>query len=104
MEKKTGPKRTTLESKWVPELDHLLAVGIKHGPNGVHEAIEGILRLATGLTRGDCLKRIRYLRRRLEPPESRRAKRRAEERRRRLITRENKPRRPWTEQDDKDLQ
>lgn len=70
MEKETDLERATLESMWIRELDHLLLVGMKHGRRGVHEAIEGVLRLATGLTRGDCQTRIRHLRRHLGSLES----------------------------------
>jgi len=105
MEKETDLERATLESMWIRELDHLLLVGTKHGRRGVHEAIEGVLRLATGLTRGDCQTRIRYLRRHLGSLESDQTGHQSEteDARWRRVLRNSNPRRPWTEQDDRDL-
>src|SRR5262249_7978785 len=47
---------------WLPEMDRILLVGMKHGPQGVHEATNRILSLRAGLTRADCWKRLRLLR------------------------------------------
>jgi hypothetical protein len=47
---------------WLPELDQILLVGMKHGLPGIHEATNSILKLRSGLTRADCWKRLRYLR------------------------------------------
>ena len=105
MQKETDLKLAASESKWIGELDHLLLVGMKHGRRGVQEAIEGVLRLATGLTRGDCQTRIRYLRRGLGFLESGQTGHQSgtEDARWRGVVRKSNPRRPWTEQDDRDL-
>ncbi len=47
---------------WLPELDRILIVGMKHGPRGVREATNKVLALRAGLTRADCWKRLRSLR------------------------------------------
>jgi hypothetical protein len=106
MEKESDRKRATSDSRWMRELDHLLSAGVKHGPTGVHEAIERVLRLATGLTPGDCWRRIRYLRRHIAPSESGQAEHqsRTKDKRSRRLVRQSNRRRPWTKQEDKDLQ
>jgi hypothetical protein len=48
---------------WLPELDRLLIVGMKHGRAAKRDAIDRLLRLAPQLTRGDCWRRLRQLRR-----------------------------------------
>src|ERR1700746_1591506 len=47
---------------WLPEMDRILLVGMKHGPQGVREATSRVLSLRAGLTRADCWKRLRFLR------------------------------------------
>jgi hypothetical protein len=47
----------------LPELDRLLIVGMKHGGAAKRDAIDKLLRLAPQLTRGDCWRRLRQLRR-----------------------------------------
>lgn len=47
---------------WLPEMDQILLVGMKHGLPGIHEATASVLRLRSGLTRADCWNRLRYLR------------------------------------------
>lgn len=54
---------------WLPELDRLLLAGIKHGGAEKRDAIYKVLRLVPELTRGDCWRRIRYLRNRPEHAE-----------------------------------
>lgn len=54
-----GRKRTVA---WLPEIDRILLVGMKHGRQGVHEATNRILSLRAGFTRADCWKRLRLLR------------------------------------------
>ena len=105
MQKGSDQKPTTSESRWVRELDYVLSVGMKHGRRGVHEAIQRVLCLGVGLTRGEVLKRVRYLRRHLGRLESERTedqKRREGTCWRRTVRKSNQ-RRPWTEQEDKDL-
>ncbi len=53
----------TKKFRWLPELDRLLAIGIKAGPAAKRDAINKILKLVPELTRGDCWARVRYLRR-----------------------------------------
>jgi len=54
-----GHKRSVA---WLPEIDRILIVGMKHGPQGVREATNRVLSLRSGLTRADCWKRLRSLR------------------------------------------
>jgi len=55
----SGNKRVVA---WLPEMDRILIVGMKHGPQGIREATNKVLALRTGLTRADCWKRLRSLR------------------------------------------
>src|ERR1700746_2888769 len=55
----SSPRRT---ATWLPEIDRLLIVGMKHGPQGIREATNKVLALRAGLTRADCWKRLRVLR------------------------------------------
>nr|UXE46050.1 hypothetical protein Hi04_10k_c5548_00015 [uncultured bacterium] len=55
----SGNKRVVA---WLPEIDRILIVGMKHGPQGIREATNKVLALRTGLTRADCWKRLRSLR------------------------------------------
>lgn len=48
--------------KWLPEMDRVLLVGMKHGREGVREATTRVLSLRAGFTRADCWKRLRFLR------------------------------------------
>jgi hypothetical protein len=49
-------------SAWLPEIDQILLVGLKHGRIGIREAVNKVVALRAGLTRGDCWKRLRLLR------------------------------------------
>jgi len=63
MEVTRGPNANSKRSfPWLPEIDQILLVGMKHGLPGIHEATNSVLRLRPGLTRADCWKRLRYLR------------------------------------------
>ena len=55
----SGNKRVVA---WLPEIDRILIVGMKHGPQGIREATSKVLALRAGLTRADCWKRLRVLR------------------------------------------
>ncbi len=55
----TGNKRVVA---WLPEMDRILIVGMKHGPQGIREATNKVLALRAGLKRADCWKRLRLLR------------------------------------------
>ena len=105
MQKVSDRKSTTSDSRWIPELDHLLSVGLKHGRSGTHAAIEKALWLAAGLTRGDCWKRIRYLRRHGAVLGSGQMEQegRTGNKTSPGIARQGNPARPWTKQDDKQL-
>jgi len=46
---------------WLPEIDRILLVGMKHGAQGIREATNKVLALRAGLTRADCWKRLRSL-------------------------------------------
>lgn len=106
MQKDSDRKSFTSDSRWIPELDHLLSVGLKHGRSGTHAAIEKVLSLAAGLTRGDCFKRIRYLRRHGAVQGSGQIEQEGRSGDKRTlpgIARQGNPARPWTKQDDKQL-
>ena len=47
---------------WLPEIDQILLVGMKHGLPGIHEATDSVLRLRPEFTRADIWTRLRYLR------------------------------------------
>ncbi len=53
-----------LSSPWLPQVDQILLVGMKHGSRGIRAATNKILSLRAGFTRGDCWKRLRLLRER----------------------------------------
>jgi len=55
----SGQKRTVA---WLPEMDRILIVGMKHGSQGIREATNKVLALRAGMTRADCWKRLRLLR------------------------------------------
>ncbi len=67
MRSTTGAK-FNINPRLLPAIDQLLIAGIKLGPAKKHEAINTILQLAPGWTRGDCWQRIRYLRKTSELP------------------------------------
>jgi hypothetical protein len=54
-----GRKRSVA---WLPEIDRILIVGMKHGPQGIRQATNRVLSLRAGLTRADCWKRLRSFR------------------------------------------
>lgn len=49
-------------SAWLPEIDQILLVGLKHGRIGIREATNKVIALRAGLNRADCWKRLRFLR------------------------------------------
>src|SRR5216683_703762 len=49
-------------SPWLPEIDQILLVGLKHGRLGIREATNKVIALRSGLTRADCWQRLRFLR------------------------------------------
>lgn len=51
-------------SRWLPEIDQILLVGMKHGPLGIRQATSKVVSLRAGLTRADCWKRLRFLKER----------------------------------------
>ena len=52
-----------INSKWLAVVDRLLIAGIRLGPSAKRDAINKILEQIPELTRGDCWRRIRHLRR-----------------------------------------
>jgi hypothetical protein len=52
----------------LPELDRLLIAGVKNGSAARRDAINKVLKLVPELTRGDCWRRVRHLRRSSELP------------------------------------
>ena len=62
-----SPARTRhRDSERLAAIDQLLLAGIKLGPAQKREAIDRVLELVPGWTRGDCWKRLRHLRKRPE--------------------------------------
>ena len=87
--------------RWLPELDRLLIAGIKHGPAAKHDAINKVLKLVPELTRGDCWRRVRHLRRSSELPalqEGRPSE--ASKKPKRVDSARQSASRPWTTADD----
>lgn len=64
MERTRDPHASSKKSSlaWLPEIDQILIVGMKHGLPGIHEATNRVITLRTGLTRADCWRRLRFLR------------------------------------------
>jgi hypothetical protein len=58
----TAGRKARINLRLLPAIDQLLIAGIKLGPAKKREAINTILQLAPGWTRGDCWRRIRHLR------------------------------------------
>jgi hypothetical protein len=58
-----GLKRGRTDPRWIAAIDKVLAVGLKHGTDAKHDAINKVLELAPEMTRGDCWRRLRQLRR-----------------------------------------
>ena len=54
--------------RWLPELDRLLITGVNNGTAARHDAINKVLKLVPELTRGDCWRRVRHLRRSSQLP------------------------------------
>src|SRR5215469_1980585 len=62
-----SPARTrNRDSERLAAIDQLLLAGIKLGPAQKREAIDRVLELVPGWTRGDCWRRLRHLRKRHE--------------------------------------
>ena len=57
-----------LATKRLAAIDQLLTAGIKLGPAKKHAAINRVLELVPDWTRGDCWRRIRELRKTMQPP------------------------------------
>jgi len=62
MEKKGRRPRRAIKSIWLPEMDRLLLVGMKHGPAGIQLVTQRIRQLAPTLTPGEIWCRMRHLR------------------------------------------
>ena len=60
---RTQEAKAQTDRRRLAAIDQLLLAGIKLGPAKKREAIDKVLELVPGWTRGDCWKRIRYLRR-----------------------------------------
>lgn len=50
------------QAVWLPEMDRLLLVGMKHGRSGISAASKGLRRLAPKLKPGEIWRRMRHLR------------------------------------------
>ena len=57
------PKSSAIDPRLLPAINRLLAAGMKLGKAGKHDAINKVLQLVPGWTRGDCWQRMRQLRR-----------------------------------------
>jgi len=62
MEKDTKGSRKSIKSAWLPEMDRLLLVGMKHGPAGIQLVTKRLRQLAPALTPGEIWGRMRHLR------------------------------------------
>ena len=57
------PKSSAIDPRLMPAINRLLSAGMKLGRTGKHNAINKVLELVPGWTRGDCWQRMRQLRR-----------------------------------------
>ena len=96
-------KQSKINFRWLPELDRLLLIGMKHGPAGKHDAINKVLQLVPELTRGKCWQRIRYLRRSAERAAREACHHEMTEKRGTTGPVRRPPTRPWTTADDDEL-
>ena len=55
-------KKASQSFSWLPQIDHVLVVGMKYGPNGTHEAVKKLRQLAPELTPAQIWQRTRHLR------------------------------------------
>ena len=62
MERNRNGRPNDRKVGWLPEMDRLLLVGMKHGPKGIREVKKRLKHLAPGLTPGEIWKRMRHLR------------------------------------------
>jgi len=62
MERHGARQKDARKSVWLPEMDRLLLVGMKHGPGGIRAARKALRQLAPKLTPGEIWKRMRRLR------------------------------------------
>jgi len=62
MERNRNGRPNDRKVGWLPEIDRLLLVGMKHGPKGIREVKKRLRHLAPGLTPGEIWKRMRHLR------------------------------------------
>jgi hypothetical protein len=62
MERNRNGRPNNRKVGWLPEIDRLLHVGMKHGPKGIREVKKRLKQLAPGLTPGEIWKRMRHLR------------------------------------------
>lgn len=105
MEKTVDRKgnKTNKRFRWLPELDRLLIAGVKNGSAARHDAINKVLRLVPELTRGDCWRRVRHLRRRSELPALQEGHPEASKKPKRIDSVRQPASRPWTPADDDKL-
>lgn len=98
-----GPKDNKVNGKfrWLPELDRLLIVGTNNGSAAKYEAVNKVLKLVPELTRGDCWRRVRHLRRSSELPALREGRpSEASKKPKRVDSARQSASRPWTTADD----
>ena len=90
--------------RWLPELDRLLITGVKNGSAARHDAINKVLKLVPELTRGDCWRRVRHLRRSSELPALQEGHpSEASKKPKRIDSVRQSASRPWTTADDDKL-
>ncbi len=104
MRSTTGAK-FNINPRLLPAIDQLLIAGIKLGLTKKQEAINTIIQLAPGWTRGDCWRRIRYLRKASERAVVGQPKSRSDLGKPAVMTavRRTSSFRPWTPADDDKL-
>ena len=100
---KSGDKTTRKRSKQLAAIDQMLVAAIEQGPDKKRAAITRIVELVPGWNRGDCWRRIRYLRKTTELAAGAERKSRKTTRSGRIVAERRSPPSPWTPADDDKL-
>jgi hypothetical protein len=82
--------------KWLPQVDQILVVGMKYGPEGKREAVKKVRQLVPGLSPAQVWQRMRHLRRKAHSEPTDRLTFESK-------NRENGKQRPWTKDEEQEL-
>ncbi len=97
------PKSPAIHPRILPAINRLLVAAMKLGPDGKHNAVNKVLELVPGMTRGDCWQRMRQLRKSISPaiaqPDPPRDQRQVGQ----TAAATRQPSRRWTKEDDDKL-